>query len=115
MYCKKCGTQNDDGASVCVKCGEAVQQGGAGMPLQTIPNYLVWSILVTILCCLPLGIPAIIFSSQVNQKIQIGDENGAMEASKKAKMFCWLSFGLGLAGIIGYGIIMIIGIAAGEY
>ena len=29
-------------------------------------NYLVWSILVTLFCCLPLGIVAIVKSSQVN-------------------------------------------------
>jgi|SRR6516165_2723031 hypothetical protein len=29
-------------------------------------NYLVWSILVTIFCCIPFGIVAIVKSSQVN-------------------------------------------------
>src|SRR6201987_1236155 len=29
-------------------------------------NYLVWSILVTLFCCLPFGIVAIVKSSQVN-------------------------------------------------
>lgn len=33
---------------------------------QAPSNYLVWSILVTIFCCIPFGIVAIVKSSQVN-------------------------------------------------
>jgi hypothetical protein len=65
---------------------------------QNVPNYLVQSILVTIFCCLPSGIAAIVFSSQVNTKLAAGDYAGALESSKKAKMWCWVSFGVG-AGI----------------
>lgn len=75
-----------------------------------IPNYLVQSILVTVLCCLPLGIPAIVFAAQVDGKKAAGDIAGAQEASKKAKLFCWLAFGLGLAGMIIYGVLMAIGV-----
>ena len=36
-------------------------------PVGQVPNnYLVWSILVTIFCCIPFGIVAIVKSSQVN-------------------------------------------------
>jgi hypothetical protein len=51
------------------------------------PNYLVWAILSTIFCCLPLGIPAIVFASQVNSKWQMGDYAGAQDSSRKAKNF----------------------------
>ena len=116
MFCKQCGTQNDDSASVCVKCGEVFQQSGGYVPVQTVSNYLVFSILTTILCCLPLGIPAIIFSSQVNQKLQLGDTIGAIESSKNAKVFCWLAAGIGLLHILGWigYFIMIAIIAASE-
>ena len=67
-------------------------------PVQNIPNYLVQSILVTLFCCLPFGVAAIVFASQVNSKLQMGDVAGAMEASKKAKTFCWVALGLGIAG-----------------
>lgn len=50
-------------------------------------NYLVWAILSTILCCLPLGIVSIIFSTQVNTKWALGDYAGAQESSRKAKNF----------------------------
>jgi hypothetical protein len=65
-------------------------------PQQNISNYLVQSILVTLFCCLPLGIAAIVFAAQVNGKIGAGDMAGAMDSSKKAKLFCWISFGLGI-------------------
>jgi len=51
------------------------------------PNYLVWSILSTVLCCLPLGVVSIVFSTQVNSKWALGDVAGAQEASAKAKKF----------------------------
>ncbi len=69
-----------------------------------IPNYLVQSILVTVCCCLPLGIPAIIFAAQVNSKLAAGDVTGALESSRKAKLWCWLAFGLGLAAQLVYGV-----------
>ena len=40
-------------------------------------NKLVWSILVTIFCCLPFGIVAIIKSAEVNSKWAAGDRAGA--------------------------------------
>ena len=65
-----------------------------------IPNYLVQSILVTLFCCMPLGIPAIVFASQVNGKIAAGDTAGAREASRLAKIWCWWSFGCGLVVVL---------------
>lgn len=70
-------------------------------PRPDIPNYLVWSILATIFCCLPFGIVAIVYSAQVNSKLNLGDIAGAAESSQNAKKWCWISFGVGLAvGVI---------------
>jgi hypothetical protein len=96
MYCTACGTQNDDNAYKCVNCGkELVRVGQAAAPAN-IPNHLVQSILVTVFCCLPFGIAAIVFASQVNSKLQAGDITGAMDSSRKANMWSWLAFGVGL-------------------
>ena len=101
MYCGNCGSKNDDNAYNCLKCGHVLQQaGGSDKPQQKIPNYFALSIFITFFCCLPLGIPAILHSAQVNGKIQAGDIQGAMESSRKAKMWCLLSFGVGLIVII---------------
>jgi hypothetical protein len=64
----------------------------------SVPNYLMQAILVTLCCCLPLGIPAIVFAAQVNGKLSAGDVAGAQELSRKAKMWCWIAFGLGVLG-----------------
>ena len=48
-------------------------------------TWLVESILVTLFCCLPLGILGIIFASQVESKHNAGDLTGAQLASKRAK------------------------------
>jgi hypothetical protein len=69
---------------------------GSGMPPQRVPNYLVQSILCTLCCCLPAGIAAIVYAAQVNSKQSAGDYQGALAASKNAKMWCWISFGVGL-------------------
>ena len=70
--------------------------GGPGAPRPHIPNYLVPAILVTLCCCLPFGIVAIVFAAQVNSKLAAGDIAGATAASRNAKMWCWLAFGIGL-------------------
>lgn len=51
------------------------------------PNHLVWAILTTVLCCLPLGIASIVFAAQVNGKYAAGDIAGAQESARKAKQF----------------------------
>lgn len=61
---------------------------GYGGPVSTPPpNYLVWAILSTVLCCLPLGIASIVFAAQVNGKWQAGDYAGAQDSSAKARKF----------------------------
>ena len=66
------------------------------------PNYLVWAILTTIFCCLPFGIVSIIFAAQVNSKWIAGDYDGARNSSKNAKTWAWVSFAVGIAGIVIY-------------
>ena len=66
------------------------------------PNYLVWAILTTLLCCLPLGIPSIVFSTQVNSKWALGDVAGAQAASAKAKKFAmWAAIAWVIVFVIG--------------
>lgn len=83
-----------------------------GSPLLAVPNYLTQAILVTIFCCLPFGIPAIVFASQVNGKLQMGNLAGARESSRKAKLWCWLSVGGYAVAIVVYGIFALFMIAS---
>jgi hypothetical protein len=109
MYCTKCGTKNDDNAFKCVNCGNDLQH----LEQIEISNYLVQAILVTIFCCLPFGIPAIVFAAQVNGKLEAGDYDGAIKKSKQAKRWCWVSFWVGIGIIIFYILMMMIPIIAG--
>lgn len=98
MFCPQCGTANPDNVAQCSQCGTAIQplappppQAYAQQYAQQGPvveSYLVPSILVTVLCCLPFGIPAIIFAAQVQDKLQRGDIAGAQQSSKNAKTWC---------------------------
>jgi len=120
MFCPQCGANNADNALVCAQCGRNLQPGAPSAPLPvqgvvlppgtTVPNYLVFAILATVFCCLPTGIPAIVFAAQVNGKLQAGDLAGAQAASKNAKMWCWISFGLGLGIVALYVLLMMVGI-----
>ena len=67
----------------------------------SVPNFLIPAI-ISLFCCLPLGIVAVIFAAQVNGKVQAGDTAGAMDSAKKAKMFSYIAIGLGLLAIICY-------------
>jgi hypothetical protein len=82
-------------------------------PGASVPNYLVFAILTTVLCCLPTGIPAIVYAAQVNGKLQAGDLAGAQAASKNAKMWCWISFALGLAVVAFYVLAVMLGVLGG--
>ena len=55
---------------------------------QCPPTNLVWAILSTILCCIPLGIVAIIYSVKVSQKYQQGDIEGAKHYSEVSAWWC---------------------------
>jgi len=123
MFCSQCGANNSDTAAVCVQCGRNLQAGAPAVPLQvqgvalppgtTVPNYLVFAILATVFCCLPTGIPAIVFAAQVNGKLQAGDLAGARAASNNAKIWCFVSLGLGLALGLVYGILLMVGLVSG--
>ena len=75
----------------------------------TVPNYMIPAI-ISLFCCWPLAIVAIIFAAQVNGKVAAGDMQGAMDASKKAKLFSYISIGLGLGLGLIYVILMALGV-----
>src|ERR1700761_7405943 len=124
MFCPQCGANNADTSAVCVQCGRNLLPGApAPTPLpvqgvilpagQTVPNYLVFAILATVFCCLPAGIPAIVFAAQVNGKLQGGDVAGAQAASNNAKMWCLISAGLGVGVVALYIILIMVGVVNG--
>lgn len=70
-------------------------------PISSKPdNFLVWSILATIFCCMPFGIVAIVKSSKVDKLWYSGDYEGAQDAADSARTWFWWSFGLGILATI---------------
>lgn len=113
MFCKKCGLQIDDNACFCEHCGADQRPAAEPQPEVFVSQpeqpsvgynpiftpqaeapavkgttYLVWSILVTLFCCLPLGIPAIIFAAKIDNCNARGDFAAAAQNARKAKNFC---------------------------
>jgi Interferon-induced transmembrane protein/zinc-ribbon domain len=135
LYCPNCGAQNSEDATYCANCGaelRKVETPGMDVPpppqpgpqtsyapqsaQASVPNYLVQAILTTVFCCLPLGIVSIVYAAQVNSKLQVGDRAGALESSRNARMWAWISFGSGLVliglPIVGYLILIVVGLIA---
>jgi hypothetical protein len=78
-----------------------------------IPDYLPWSIAATLLCCLPAGIAAIVFSVQANSAKNAGNFDEARRKAGQAKTWLYVSVGVGLVVGLLY-LFAIIGGMAGE-
>jgi hypothetical protein len=90
------------------------QQMGGGINGQVRPpmpdNYLVWAILSTALCCLPLGIVSIINATKVTSAYQLGDYDGAKKASDDAKKWAiWSAVSAGIVWVIYIIFIVVLG------
>ena len=66
-----------------------------------IDSHMGLAIFSTLCCCLPVGIVAIVFASQVSKHLQDGDYEAAKKSADNAQLFCWISVGLGLLCNIG--------------
>jgi hypothetical protein len=119
--CMKCGhsvtTDLSIGARVpCPSCGsenvvpaDSRHEGPPPMPMSAPPpppggeqpyvnNHLAKSILVTIFCCLPLGIVSIVKAAQVNSRLETGAVEQARRLADEANT--WANWGLGI-GFLG--------------
>jgi hypothetical protein len=116
--CRSCGADNSDEFNFCSYCGSVLpkpvepppsrqvyrtayeQDQRAQTPGSTgqaqIKNWLVESILVTVLCCLPLGIGGILNAIKVDKLAADGDIHGARSASTNAMWFVIVGAILGL-------------------
>jgi hypothetical protein len=146
MFCPNCGANNADTATICVQCNQAIPllsstpepppppatptgvpdapaTPGAPPPkIADVPNYLVFSIIqtvVSLMCCgltcgigfipLALAVIALIFSIQVNSKLGKNDLAGAQASSKNAKLFNWITCGLLVGAIVLYFLLVFFG------
>ena len=73
-----------------------------GWPAQREPdNYLVWAILTTVFCCVPLGIVSIVYSTKVSGLWSQGRYAEAQAASESAKKWAIIAAIVGaVVGVI---------------
>jgi len=119
--CPKCGADIEPGAGNCSYCGSRVEQAVPpqphyyrqpaqqyqppsqqpyGPPAPHIKNWLVESILITVLCCMPLGIGGIINATRVDKLAAAGDITGAQRAASNARGFVIAGVILGFITIV---------------
>ena len=65
-------------------------------------NNMLWAILSTLFCCLPLGIVAIINAAKVDGLYRSGDYSGAQEAANNAKKYALYGLVIGIIWIVIY-------------
>ena len=83
-----------------------------GQTITTKPkDYLVESIIVTLLCCLVFGILGIVYSVQANSAFSSGNITAANEFSAKAKQWVTYGFWCGIAEA-GIGLLLFIIVVA---
>ena len=139
ITCKECSAQISEYAELCPSCGAptsvskeqpAQEEQKQETPYQQATNvstsanregvselppksWLVESILVTILCCLPLGIAGIVNASKVESRWYAGDKAGAKRASEEAGRWTKIGFFGGIVIIIVYAILIAVGAVNG--
>lgn len=94
-----------------------------GGPARSYPSRMLPAILVTLFCCLPTGVAAIIFAARVGSRQAAGDYEGARSASRAAGILCLVSLAMGVVTVVVLGIMSAIMIPqfmkysekAGEY
>lgn len=63
-------------------------------------NFLVWAVLSTVMCCVPTGVVAILYSNKVDGLWNAGQYDEAEEALRKAKMWTYISAGTGVLAVV---------------
>ncbi|WP_062202417.1 CD225/dispanin family protein [Demequina salsinemoris] len=88
-----------------------------GAPAPQPPNNnLVWAILTTVLCCLPLGIVAIVKAAEVNSKWQAGDYAGAQASAEAAKKWSiWSAVAAAIVAVLYILFFVVLGAASSSY
>ena len=107
LFCLKCGTPAPTYQKYCTKCGgPLVDSPFTTRPApaweRKVPDHLGFAMLVTVLCFMPAGIIALIYSLQVRRKLAAGNYAGAQAASTKAQICCWIGVAAAILSWVAY-------------
>jgi len=73
------------------------QASAAQQPAEPCPpTNMVWAILATVLCCIPLGIMGIVYAGKVSKLYLAGDLEGAKKASETGAWWCIAAITIGV-------------------
>ena len=134
MICSRCGANIPDNVAFCTNCGHsnsgapqappqpggyapggyAPQGGGYGQSGPQVTDYLIWSIITTLCCCLPLGIVGIIFSINSKNDLSAGRYESAVKNYNIAFYCNVIGLVVGLIANVLVAIIQFAAIAAAE-
>ncbi len=78
-------------------------------------TWLLESILATLLCCLPFGIAGIVYASKVENYWYSGRQSEAQEAAQSARKWTMVSFFVGIAWIVIYFVLVMVGAVSGIF
>ena len=95
MICNRCGKEMEESAVFCSGCGAQINPSYAEVPVK-INTWLIPAILSAVFCCLPFGIVSIVFAAKANAALGCGDIAQAQINGEKAKVWFWVSFGIGI-------------------
>lgn len=90
------------------------QESNAGMPRKP-QDYMTLSIIVTLLCCLPFGIVAVVKASKVDSLWYTGQYDAAFATAEQARKWCIIGLCFGAAAYILFAILTILALATGLY
>ena len=79
---------------------DSVQGNASPVGMASVPDYLIWSIITTFCCCLPLGVIGIILSVLSKTDLKNGDYNNAVTKSKIAFWCNLVGVSVGLLSIL---------------
>ena len=126
-FCSQCGNQLNDAAQFCPKCGnrfETVSNGQqpqvqymqSRLPKPIKPDsHMLFAILSTLFCCLPVGVYAIILASKVDGLYLMGEYEEARMKADDAKKWSIIGMVCSIIGWLIYFIIIVAGVAVSAY
>ncbi|KAJ8049450.1 Proline-rich transmembrane protein 1 [Holothuria leucospilota] len=78
-------------------------------------DYFCLALFVTLCCCFPFGLVALVKSNEVKTRAAYGDQQGALEASESAKMWSYAGLIFGLVAYANVIAVQIILVCSGYY
>lgn len=88
--------------------GQYQNRNNKGVPHSGTP-YIILAVFTIFVCCVPLGVVAVVYASRINSLLRSGDYEGARDSAKKAKLFSVIGI---IGGIISLSFLIIFNLSS---